>query len=64
VAAMAVLDAHGLPGVSVSAASARMGDGRSSYFDGVVSAANDLALAKGARIGERAIEAADCLLGD
>lgn len=64
VAAMETLNAEGLPGLSVSALTARMGDGRSTYFDGVVSEANALARAKGVEIGQSAIEAADRLLGD
>jgi len=64
VAAMGALDAAGLPGASVSAMSARMGDGRSTYFDGKVSECNALAAAKGVRVGQTAVEAADRLLGD
>ncbi|MEQ1613193.1 MAG: hypothetical protein ABL904_10610 [Hyphomicrobiaceae bacterium] len=64
VAATDTLNAEGLPGASVSAMSARMGDGRSTYFDGVISACNALAQAKGVRVGQTAIEAADHLLKD
>jgi hypothetical protein len=62
VAAMEPLSAAGLPGASVSAMTARMGDGRSTYFDGVVSACNTLAKIKGVRVGQTAIAAAECLL--
>ena len=54
----------GLPCAAVSANTARMGDGRSTYFDGVISAANKLATAKGVREGQTAKEAADILLRD
>lgn len=57
-AAMPIFDDMGIPGASVSAATARMGDGRSTYFDGVVSAVNARAAAKGVRIGQPAMEAA------
>jgi len=52
----------GIPGASVSALSARMGDGQSTYFDGIISAANTLAEAKGVRVGQTAREAAMHLL--
>jgi nucleotidyltransferase/DNA polymerase involved in DNA repair len=39
-----------------------MGDGLSSYRDGVISAANALALAAGVRVGMPAAEAASLLL--
>jgi hypothetical protein len=40
----------------VAAASARIGDGRSTYFDGVISAVNETAAALGARPGMAASE--------
>jgi hypothetical protein len=52
----------GIPGASVDAQTARMGDGHSTYLDGIISAANDLALAKGVRIDQTAIDAAKLLL--
>ena len=52
----------GIAGASVSAQTARMGDGHSTYFDGIISFANDLALGKGVEIGETAITAARKLL--
>jgi hypothetical protein len=61
VAALRPANDAGIPGASVSALTARMGDGRSTYFDGVISAANDLAMAAGVRIGQRATEAAQLL---
>jgi hypothetical protein len=45
------LDERGIPAVTVSAASARIGDGRSSYLDGVISAINAAAAADGAAVG-------------
>lgn len=52
----------GIPGASVDALTARMGDGHSTYFDGVISAMNELAAKKGVRVGQRATEAARCLV--
>ena len=46
----------------MSALTARMGDGRSTYFDGVISAANRIARGKGVRVGQSAREAALLLL--
>jgi hypothetical protein len=43
-----VLDRRDIPAATVSAASARIGDGRSTYTDGVLSAANRTAAALGA----------------
>jgi hypothetical protein len=51
----------GLPGATVSAATARMGDALSSYVDGVISAANSLALAAGVQVGMPCRTAADLL---
>ena len=45
------LDARGVPGVTVSAASARIGDGRSMLETGVVSRCNQAALHSGAAVG-------------
>lgn len=53
---------HGIPGATVDARYARMGDGLSSYHDGVISAANDLAVAAGVRVGLPAAQAARLLL--
>lgn len=52
----------GIPGASVDALTARMGDGHSTYFDGVISAVNRLAAAKGVTVGMPATEAARLLL--
>jgi hypothetical protein len=52
----------GIPGASVSSISARMGDGHSIYYDGVISAMNDLAASVGVRVGMSAIDAAKLLV--
>ena len=46
----------------MSALTARMGDGQSTYFDGVISACNQPARDKGVRVGQSAQEAALLLL--
>jgi len=61
VSALEPANAAGIPGAAVSADSARMGDGHSTYFDGVISAANALAQAAGVVVGQRASEAAQLL---
>lgn len=60
--ALEAVEADGIVGCSVSALSARMGDGQSTYFDGVISAANKHARAKGVIVGQSAREAALLLL--
>ncbi len=62
VAALAPTNAAGIPGAAVSAHTARMGDGHSTYFDGVISAVNDLAHQAGVRVGQPAWEAARLLV--
>jgi len=62
VSALDEVDADGIAGASVDAMSARMGDGQSTYFDGVISAVNRTAHAKGVRVGQPAREAATLLL--
>ncbi|MGD9942446.1 MAG: hypothetical protein AB7L76_03780 [Burkholderiaceae bacterium] len=62
ISALAAVDEDGIAGASVSALTARMGDGQSTYFDGVISAVNRTAAAKGVRVGQTAIEAARLLL--
>jgi hypothetical protein len=61
-AGLYVVETDGLAGATVDARSARMGDGRSTYFDGVISAANARARALGVREGMPAREAANLLL--
>ena len=60
---LAVLDTQGIPGTAVAAASARIGEARSTWETGVVSAANDLAAARGVRAGMTVPEVADRLGG-
>ena len=62
IAALQAVEPDGIAGASVDARSARMGDGQSTYFDGIISAANRHALAKGVRIRQSAREAATHLL--
>jgi hypothetical protein len=50
------LDARGIAGATVSAFSARIGDGLSTYRDGFVSAVNATAARYGAKIGISAVE--------
>ena len=52
----------GIPGATVDARLARMGDGMSTYRDGIISAANDLAMQLGVTVGMPAAEAALRLL--
>lgn len=62
IAGLAIVEADGLAGATVSACTAMMGDGLSSYRDGIISAANALAAAAGVRVGMPAREAASLLL--
>lgn len=62
ISALLDVDADGIAGASVDAMTARMGDGQSTYFDGVISAVNQTAAAKGVRVGQSAREAAVLLL--
>jgi len=56
IARLPVLDSRGIAGACVSAWSARIGDGQSTYHDGVVSAVNTRARQCGAEIGISAKE--------
>lgn len=51
------LDRRGIAAVTVAAASARIGEGASTFHDGIVSAANRTARSWGAREGDRAEDA-------
>jgi hypothetical protein len=62
ISALGDVEADGIAGASVDALTARMGDGQSTYFDGVISAMNRIAEAKGVRVGQAASEAALLLL--
>ncbi len=60
--ALEAVEPDGIPGAAVSALTARMGDGQSTYFDGVISACNQPARDKGVKVGQTAKEAALLLL--
>ena len=62
ITALEVIEPDGIAGASVDALTARMGDGQSTYFDGVISAMNRIAAAKGVRIGQKASDAAKLML--
>lgn len=57
-AGLEITAAEGIAGATVDAQRARMGDGMSTYDDGIISAANHLAQACGVRVGMSAREAA------
>ncbi len=50
-ASLPLLEQKGIAAATVSAFTARIGDGRSTYVDGIISAANARALALGAVVG-------------
>lgn len=62
IAALAIVEKEGLAGASVDARTARMGDGLSTYYDGIVCAANAGALAAGIEPGMPASRAASLLV--
>jgi hypothetical protein len=62
IAGLAILQDAGIPAAAVAAMSARIGDGLSTYHDGVISALNDLAHSRGVRLGMRASAAAALML--
>ena len=64
IAALAPAGEAGIPGATVDAKLAAMGDGHSTYEDGVISAVNEPAAARGVRAGMPAREAATLLLAD
>ena len=55
-AALPFLQGHGLAACTVSHASARIGEAASTLADGVISHANPLVHALGARVGERCLQ--------
>jgi len=61
-AGLEITNEHGIPGATVDARHARMGDGMSTYRDGIITAANALARELGVREGMPAAEAAAALL--
>lgn len=54
IARLPALDARGIAGFTVSAASARIGEARSTFEDGIISAVNRVAAGIGAEVGMRA----------
>ena len=56
------LDARGIAGACVSAFSARIGDGLSTYQDGFISALNATAARCGGKIGQSTVEFCDAML--
>jgi hypothetical protein len=60
--ALGIVAADGLAGATVDVRTARMGDGLSTYHEGVISAANAPALRRGVRVGMCARDAALCLI--
>lgn len=63
IAGLPILQDAGIAAAAVAAMSARIGDGLSTYRDGVISALNDLAHSRGVRSGMRASRAAELMLG-
>lgn len=60
---LAALDPRGIAGACVSAFSARIGDGQSTWDDGYVSAVNTVAFKLGGRIGQSCKELVSALIG-
>ncbi|MHA1153864.1 MAG: hypothetical protein ACTSQ7_14590 [Alphaproteobacteria bacterium] len=56
------LDERGIAGATVAAASARIGEGRSTYADGIISRVNEAAAEMGCRVGTTAIEFVEAVL--
>lgn len=63
-AGLFMVEEDGIAGAVVDARTARMGDGLSTYFDGVISAANSLAIARGVAVGMTARVAAEQLIAE
>jgi uncharacterized protein YunC (DUF1805 family) len=59
---LSILNDHGIAAASVAAMSARIGNGLSTYRDGIISACNSAAQNKGVRIGMPAKDAAELML--
>lgn len=57
-----LLTEHGIPAASVSTLSARLGEGMSTWNDGVISVVNDVAAGRGVEVGMTAKEAARLML--
>ena len=63
IAGLPILQDAGIAAAAVAAMSARIGDGLSTYHEGVISALNALAHSRGVREGMRARDAAALMLG-
>ena len=62
IAGLKILAEAGIAACSVAAMSARIGDGMSTWNDGVISAANAIAMERGVKVGITAKEAARLML--
>ena len=62
IAGLKLLGQHGIPGAAVSCMSARIGNGTTTYEEGVISVANEAAKKLGIAEGMPAKEAADRML--
>lgn len=62
IAGLPLLDRVDTPAATVSCDSARVGDARSTYFDGIISAHNETARRMGIHVGQKATEAAMLML--
>ena len=58
-----ILGERGIPSAAVSTLSARLGEGLSTWNDGIVSVVNQIAAARGVKVGMSAKEAARLMLG-
>jgi hypothetical protein len=63
IAALALLGEEGIAAAAVASSSARIGDGRSTLVDGVISALNEAAAAFGGKVGMAARELAQLVAG-
>ena len=63
IAGLALLQAAGIAGATVAHTSARIGEGQSTWNDGVISAANALALSAGVKLAQTTREACEALAG-
>jgi len=61
IAGLKLLDQHGIPGAAVSAMSAKIGVGTSTYESGKLSSVNEAAKKLGIKVGMTAKEAADIM---
>jgi len=64
IAGMKILEEHGIPAAAVSSMSARIGNGMSTYEQGKISAANEVASKLGIMLGMSAKEAANKMFED